>query len=231
MIRQLRFDLPVRPALGRGDFIVTEANAMAVAMIDDWAHWPGGKLVLTGPRGAGKTHLAHVWRDLSGASLVAARDLAQADIPALAAGPVCVEDAQQVAGEPESEAALFHLHNLVLSQRGALLVTADAPPRHWGLALPDLASRMSGTTLTALLPPDDMLLTVVLAKLFADRQIVPAPNVLPYLVRRMPRSFDMAGQLVEAIDDAALGTPKGGNLPLARRILAELAPGSDAPQD
>ena len=224
MPEQLRFNLPARPALGRGDFLVTDSNAVATALIDGWQDWPGAKLVLTGPKGAGKTHLAHVWSEASGARITAAEDLAQADIPALAAGHVCVEDVQHIAGDAAAEEALFHLHNLTLAQGNRLLLTADRPPSRWGLALPDLASRMNGTAIATLLPPDDLLLTVVLAKLFADRQIVPAPNVLPYLVRRMPRSFAMAGQLVDAIDDAALGTPKGASLGLARTILQRLAP-------
>ena len=228
MAQQLRFDLPVRTALGRTDFLVTEANANATALIDDWTGWPSSKLVLTGPAGSGKTHLAHVWRDSSGATIVAASDLPAADIPALAAGNVCVEDVTDISGQPDAEEALFHLHNLTLAQGHALLLTARTAPTRWQLGLPDLASRMNATTVVALQPPDDMLLTVVLAKLFADRQIVPAPNVLPYLVRRIPRSFDMAARLVNAIDDAALGTPKGVNRALARDILATLAPETDS---
>jgi len=53
--RQLAFDLPARTALGREDFFVSPANAQAVAMIDGWRDWPARKLVLCGPRGAGKT--------------------------------------------------------------------------------------------------------------------------------------------------------------------------------
>ncbi|MFZ5962768.1 chromosomal replication initiator DnaA [Thalassococcus sp. BH17M4-6] len=228
MAQQLRFNLPVRPALGRGDFLVTEANAVATALIDDWQGWPGSKLVLTGPRGSGKTHLAHVWQASADAALLPARDLASADIPALATGCVCVEDTETIAGDPKAEDALFHLHNLTLAQGHSLLVTARQAPSRWGLTLPDLASRLNGTTVARLQPPDDMLLTVVLAKLFADRQIVPAADVLPYLVRHMPRSFAMAGAVVEALDNEALGRPKGVTRKLASEILAGLA---SAPPD
>ena len=67
MAEQLSFDLPVRAALGREDFFVSPANAEAVAMVEGWQGWPSRKLVLTGPAGAGKTHLAHVWAGLAGA--------------------------------------------------------------------------------------------------------------------------------------------------------------------
>ncbi|MDU8913230.1 DnaA ATPase domain-containing protein [Aestuariicoccus sp. MJ-SS9] len=220
MSRQLALPLKVRPALGRGDFFVAPPNAVAVALIDGWRDWPGGKLLLCGPVGSGKTHLAHVWSAESFARIVPARRLAQADIPALAQGHVCVEDVQAIAGQPEAENALFHLHNLVLANGNALLLTADTPPAQWPLTLPDLKSRMMGTPLARLEPPDDELLSVVLAKLFADQQIVPAANVIPYLVRHMPRSFDMAGRMVAALDAAALAGSRRISRDLAREVLA-----------
>ncbi|MBC7155989.1 MAG: chromosomal replication initiator DnaA, partial [Rhodobacteraceae bacterium] len=141
MSAQLPLNLPPpRPALGRGDFLPAAPNALALAAIDRWAEWPQGKLVLVGPEGAGKTHLAHVWAAMRGAAVVPAASLAVADLPALAAaGAVVVEDADRIGGDAAAETALFHLHNLVLEAGGRLLLTARALPRDWGLALPDLA--------------------------------------------------------------------------------------------
>ncbi|MCP4205434.1 MAG: chromosomal replication initiator DnaA, partial [Shimia sp.] len=75
MAEQLNFDLPVRAALGRDDFFVSPANAMALGLVDLWPNWAGGKLVLSGPAGAGKTHLTQVWAALSNAQVVSAADL------------------------------------------------------------------------------------------------------------------------------------------------------------
>jgi chromosomal replication initiation ATPase DnaA len=217
--RQLAFDLPARPALGREDFFVSPANAGAVALIEGWRDWPARKLVLAGPRGAGKTHLAHVWAGLAGARIVAAETLAEADIAALAAAPVAVEDAEAIAGRADAEAALFHLHNLVLAEGHALLVTAGAPAGRWGLALPDLASRMEAALLARLAPPDDALLAAVLAKLFADRQLAPAPDCVPYLARRIERTFEAARATVAAIDARALATGRRVTRALAAEVL------------
>ena len=222
--RQLSFDLPVRPARGREDFFVSPANARAVALIEGWRGWPGRKLLLCGPDGAGKTHLAHVWAALSGARIVAAADLAAADIAALAAGPVAVEDAGRLAGHAEAEAALFHLHNLVLAEGHALLLTAGTPPRRWRFALPDLASRMEAVPLAELGPPDDALLAAVLAKLFADRQLAPAPDCVPYLARRIERTFAAAHDIVAAIDARALATGRAITRHLAAEVLDTPAP-------
>lgn len=218
MTRQLTFDLPGQPALGRGDFFVSPGNAAAVEAIQSWHDWPQGKLVLIGPEGAGKTHLAHVWVALSRARLVSAGGLAEADLPELAAQAVVLEDTDRVAGDPRGEKALFHLHNLVLERGHALLLTARVPPIRWGLALPDLASRMQGSAIATLAAPDDALFSAVLVKLFADRQLVIDLNVIAFLTKRIERSFAAAGQVVDALDKAALEQSR----PITRRFAAEV---------
>ncbi|WP_420568165.1 chromosomal replication initiator DnaA [Thalassovita sp.] len=219
MTTQLSFDLPVRPALGREAFFVSPANAMAVVMIENWTQWAGRKLALIGPAGAGKTHLAHVWAAASGAQIIRAQDLPGADIPALAQTPVAVEDVPVIAGDRAAEEALFHLHNMVLAEGHHLLVTADKPVLTWGLTLPDLLSRMQGTQSVTLEQPDDQLLTALVAKMFADRQLMPSPETIAYMVSHMDRSFDAAGDLVARIDRAALDQKRPVNRSLAIEVM------------
>lgn len=226
--RQLKLPLPVREALGREDYYVSRSNGLAVALLDDWANWPNGKMILVGPRGAGKTHLAHVWAKETGAVIAAAADLPQADIPALVRCPVCIEDADRIAGDRPAEEALFHLHNLALAEGRALLLTASSPPRQWGLDVPDLRSRMEATQTATLPDPDDDLLGAVIAKTLNDRGCLPAPEVIPYLVRHMPRSFAAALALVDALDAQAMGRPRGITRALARDVLARMTGQPDA---
>mgnify|MGYP000182789881 FL=1 len=219
MTEQMAFDLPVRSATGREDFFVSPSNAVAVAQIEAWRDWPQRKLVLVGPEGAGKTHLAHVWADASGARIVAAGDLAGAGIEALATlGAVAVEDADRIAGDRAAEEALFHLHNLILAEGGTLLLTARTAPRLWPLTLPDLRSRLEATASATLEAPDDALLAAVLVKLFADRQIAVPPRLISYLVGRMDRSFAAAQALVADLDRRALETGRK----ISERLAAEL---------
>lgn len=218
MTRQLAFDLPGREQFRREDFFISPANAIALAAVEGWRAWPGGKMLLVGPSGAGKTHLARMWAAESGAAVIAGADLAGADLPALSAhGAVAVEDAEGVAGQPAHEAAFFHLHNLV-TQAGHLMVTAAKPPRDWGLTLPDLASRLQAAPLTRLDPPDDALLSAVLIKLFSDRQITVPPALIPYLVLRMERSIAAARGLVATLDARSLAEGK----PISRQMAAEV---------
>ncbi len=225
MSRQLAFDLPARVVLGRENFFVSPANALALAALDGWRDWPGGRMLLLGPRGAGKTHLAHVWAAESGAVVVPAQGLGHRDLPALAdAGAVVVEDADALAANSADETALFHLHNLLAARPGALLVTATRPVRDWHLGLADLESRLQAMPVTRLDPPDDALLSAVLVKLFADRQITVAPALIPYLASRMDRSFDAARDLVARLDALALSEGRAVTRQLASGLL-------DRPED
>jgi len=223
MPEQLSFDLPVREALGRDDFFVSPANAEAVAMIEGWQDWPSRKLILIGPHGAGKTHLAHVWASLSGARILPGAQLSDVEIPDLASAHVAIEDVDIIAENRTLEDKLFHLHNLTLAEGNSLLLTASKPANLWPLSLPDLASRMQGTSYTTLCEPDDSLLSAVLMKLMSDRQLSPSPSVLTYLTRRIDRSFEAARDIVDQLDATALATGRPINRALAARVLDKRA--------
>ncbi|MDF1855527.1 MAG: DnaA/Hda family protein [Pseudooceanicola sp.] len=219
---QLSFDLPAIAALGREDFFASPANAVALGMIDLWPDWPDRRLLIVGPRGAGKTHLAHVWASRSAARIVAAETLDEHDIAELVSGHLVVENVDAIAGTAAAEQALFHLHNLLLAEGRSLLLTARRPPMFWPLTLPDLASRMQACHLAEIAAPDDLLLAFVLGKLFSDRQIVPDAAVIPYLLRRIDRSFAAANAAVDAIDALALSEGRDVSRAVAARVLDDL---------
>jgi chromosomal replication initiation ATPase DnaA len=213
---QLAFDLPARAGWRRADFFASPGNALALAAMDGWRDWPQGRMLLIGPAGAGKTHLAQIWAGETGAQVIAARDLIGADLPALAAhAGLVIENADQL--PQQAEAPLFHLHNM-LAGKAPLLITAATPPRDWGLGLPDLVSRMQAIAVTRLAAPDDGLLSAVLVKLFADRQINVPANLIPYLVTRMERSLHAAARLVAELDARALAEGR----PITRRFAAHV---------
>ena len=221
MAEQLTLDLPVRSARGRADFFVSTANALAVSRLEECASWPNGKLALTGPTGAGKTHLAHVWADREGGCVIDAHALAETDIGALDQ-PVAVDHIDSNPLSEATETALFHLHNHLAQQGLPLLLVGREAPSRWPLRLADLKSRAGGTDVTTIEQPDDMLLTAVLIKLFADRQVQVAANVVPWLVARGERSFAAIQRAVEALDTAALSEKRAITQPLARRVLDKL---------
>lgn len=220
MARQLTFELAHEPALGRDDFLVTPANQVAVATLDDPDAWPQRRMLLIGPDGSGKTHLAAIWAVENGAACATAASLsiAHADMLAREGGAVLIEDAHRVAQVPGAEQALFHLWNLCAARNCWLLLTARVPVRDWVLSLPDLESRMAALPLTRIEAPDEALLAAVLVKLFADRQVVVPAGLIGWLVPRMDRDLGLARRLVDALDAEALAVGK----PLTRQMAGEL---------
>ncbi|PZO64284.1 MAG: chromosomal replication initiator DnaA [Paracoccus denitrificans] len=223
-MRQLALDLSLAPALSRADFLPAESNQAALAVLDHPAEWPQGRMLLVGPEGAGKSHLAAFWAAEQGAVTMRAAALRVDGVDTLAAqdGAVVIEDAHRTGGAAGAEAALFHLWNLAAARNTLLLLTARTPPRDWGLTLPDLNSRMQAMPLVRLDPPDDALLAAVLVKLFNDRQLDPGPDVVDALLRRMDRDLGQARRLVARIDRNALAQGRAVTRTLALNSLVAL---------
>lgn len=224
---QLSFDLPSRPSLQRGDFFVSPSNAIALSLIEEWPAWPNNCHILSGPQGAGKTHLAHVWAAASGAQIKSAKDLPSQEIATLSQTPLVVENIPEISGDRAAEESLFHLINLIKIGPGRLLMTGRANFLFWGIKLPDLASRLAEARSAELHAPDDILFSALLVKLFADRQLFPSPDTIQYLVTRIERSFRSAQTTVAQIDRIALSKQQAVTRNLISKILASADHSSD----
>jgi chromosomal replication initiation ATPase DnaA len=212
-MKQGTFDLSVVPQYHAADFLVSDSNSAAFELIECWPDWPARAVVLHGPAGSGKTHLAHLWCGRSGARLVRGADLAEPEnLPAA----VAIDDADRA-----PERSLLHLYNLTLERGGSLLLTMPAPPARTTIGLADLGSRLRSLPVTGIAPPDDGLLTAVLAKHFADRQLRVASEVLAYLVARIERSFAAAAEIAARLDRLGLETRRAVTIKLAREVLGE----------
>jgi chromosomal replication initiation ATPase DnaA len=227
MMRQATFDLPLPEARGRADFLPAPSNAAALAAISATAGWVNRRLVLAGPPGSGKTHLAHVWAAEAGGTVAPAAELTVARVPQLAGAPLALDGADALTRDAAGETALFHLANQMAAAGLPLMLTAAAPPGAWGIALPDLASRLTASSVAVLTQPDDALLAAVMVKLFADRQVHVDGRVIDWLLPRMPRSLAAARAIVAALDHRALAARRAVDIDAARAVLAGLAEGGD----
>jgi chromosomal replication initiation ATPase DnaA len=214
--QQLALALDHAESLAREDFLSGPSNAAALALIDAWPDWPHRAMILAGPEGSGKSHLAAIWAHAAGARLIAARALDENTVPlALATGSLVVED---IAPGGFDERALFHLLNLAREERAFLLLTTRAPALGGRSRIRDLRSRLQALPIVALAPPDDALLRAVLVKLFSDRQVRVDESLIGYVAARIERSFAAARAIVARLDDAALRLQR----PLTRSLAAEI---------
>jgi DnaA regulatory inactivator Hda len=219
--RQYPLPLPYREAMEADDFLVAPSNQEAVAWIDRWPDWPSHCLVIYGPSGAGKTHLAHVWRTKSRGKIIAAAHLATADPGAIvmANRTIVIDDAETTAGNPAREEGLFHLYNILRENGGHLLLTASKAPAQWSIRLADLRSRLSAAPAILLAPPDDALIAALLIKQFRDRQIDIAGEVIDFLLPRMERTPGAIREMVAALDRASLALGRKITVALARQVM------------
>lgn len=220
--RQIPLTLPAEPRFGREDFLVSPSNERAWDMIEAWPQWPAPVIILSGPEGAGKSHLAAIWARRSGAAVIRARDIALDCLDALGHRPaVLIEDAG--AGQvPERE--LFHLINIMKASQGSMLMTARAAPGHWALTLPDLLSRLRVAPVVEIAAPDDALVRAVLVKLFLDRQLTVDTSVIEYVAMRIERSLGAARTIVDLIDREALSQGRSITRPTVAGIMRDFAP-------
>ncbi|MDB5491538.1 MAG: Chromosomal replication initiator protein DnaA [Micavibrio sp.] len=219
--QQIPLDLGHRIALGREDFLIAPCNQDAVGWIDRWPAWPAPALILQGPPASGKTHLGAVWKNTTDAAWVDAAVLSGADANDLCgSGHVVVDHFDPWIGDRDAETTLFHLYNTMKDRGTTLLLTMRTAPGQIGFSLPDLSSRLRAAPVASIQAPDDTLLAALLVKLFADRQLQIATDVLTYVLPRMDRSFAAARDVVDRADRLALAEKKAVTVPLMRQVLA-----------
>lgn len=199
--------------------VVSRANEAAYALLDEWPRWPHPWAIVTGPKGAGKSHLARVFAERAGGQVVPGLALAAHDPLTLAAAPVAVDDAGTA-----DERALFHLLNAARAAGSTVLLTATRRPLP---ALADLASRLRSAPEVALAPPDDVLLKRVLIDGFLARQLPADPSVVAFALSRMERTLTAATEFVEAMDRLGLKERRGPTRTLAARVLAPSLGGAE----
>jgi chromosomal replication initiation ATPase DnaA len=196
--QQLVLELPHRQALGAEDFLVSRSNAAAVELVDAWPNWSHPAALVAGPKGAGKSHLAHVWQLKSGARSIAAADLADDAVQDLESRrALVVEDIDRGVA---NEQTLFHLLNLAREKKYSILLTSRKAPGEISIALPDLRSRLRALPLSR----------------------IEAPDVVAYLALHMERSMEAASQVVEAADRLSLAVKRKVTRAIAADALASL---------
>lgn len=214
--RQLALVLPHAESLTRDNFMEGSANAQALSLIDGWPDWPNRVMMLSGPEGSGKSHLAAIWAAEAGARSISAHALATADVPGeLATGALVVDDLDPATAD---ERALFHLLNLARQDEAFVLLTGRTLPSALDIQLPDLRSRLRAVTAVTLTLPDDQLFRALIVKFCADRQMSVDDGIVSYLATRIERSFAAAREAVELLDQEALRQRR----PVTRALAAEI---------
>jgi chromosomal replication initiation ATPase DnaA len=213
---QLTLVLPFSEALTREDFIVSGANAKALAFVESWPDWISPVAAVYAPPGCGKTHLTSIWQAKSGAEQFVAATLGLSAVREQR--PRIIEDIDTAVPTRERDIALFAAMQ-VAGKHAPLLLTGITPPSEWPCILPDLASRFSTIVAVPMGNPDETMLAGLARKLFTDRQLMVPDEVIEQMLVVLERTPAAVRAFVAEADSAALAEARPVNISMVRRLL------------
>lgn len=173
-------------------------------------NWLGHAVYLYGDSGSGKSHLAYIWQAQNNATAISINDINPENV----SGNCTIEDIENC----RNERLLLHLFNHCRDIGVKLLITSRLPPSSLPFTLPDLTSRLRACQQATIKQPDDIIISAVLRKQFADRQLIVDEDVISYIVTRLERSLKNTSNLVEKLDKAALEQHRKITIPLIREL-------------
>ena len=189
---------------------------------------------LSGPGGAGKTHLLQAICAAAGAraraGYVPLKQVAHLGAEVLDGlgqlACLCLDDLESVAGNLVWERRLFGLVHESEEAGGALVVAANAPPAllHW--ALPDLGSRCAAGAVFALRALEEAEQQAALALRARLRGLELPEETWQWLRRRYPRDMRRLYELLDTLDEAALAAQRRLTVPFIRGVLKRREPAS-----
>jgi DnaA-homolog protein len=189
-----------------------------------------GAAWLSGPHGAGKSHLLQAVSAQASTTMQTAyvpfRELGRLGVGVLEGlrqvECLCLDDVDEVVGQLEWERALFGVLQGVEESSNRLVATAQAPPALLPWALPDLGSRFSASAVFQLRTLDEGEQQAALQLRARLRGFELPEETSRWLQRRYPRDMRKLYELLDTLDEAALVAQRRLTVPFIREVLGLL---------
>jgi chromosomal replication initiation ATPase DnaA len=198
-------------------WVVGPENQQATQVVQQWPQWSCPFVCVYGPKGSGKSHLAHMWAHGANALILDPATCDQSMPRAYVAKAYMLDNASTL----QSQEWLFHFYNKVMEEGSFCLFTALVPPSQWPFTLPDLMSRLKTVPVAQLCPMDDDLLKRILQKQFYDQGFFVPDNVFRYMLNNMERSLEGLQVFTSFLIKQANHEGKKITLSFVKRVLGE----------
>ncbi|KFG90603.1 Chromosomal replication initiator protein DnaA [Sphingobium herbicidovorans NBRC 16415] len=190
----LPFEWPGQGA--EGDFLVSDANSIAVRHLEGWRDWPLATSVLSGPALSGRSMLGRRFAAMSGGRVI--------------------DDA-----EGQDDRLLFNAWNDAQTSRRPLLLIGRNAPTRWDVALPDLRSRLAAAPHVVIAEPDEPLARALIERSLGAMGAHYAADLPDWLLRRIERSYGVIAQVTRLLNEAALSSARKISVAMAKETLQD----------
>src|SRR6266404_4854015 len=136
---------------------------------------------------------------------------------------LCLDDIDQVAGQPDWERGIFGLLRELEDAGGRLIASAQAPPLLANWALADLGSRCAAGAVFQLRVLDENEQQAALQLRARLRGFELPAETSRWLQRRLPRDMRSLYELLDTLDEAALAAQRRLTIPFIREVLRSAA--------
>ena len=198
------------------DFYISESNAHAFNLINDWPKWVKKIVNLYGEKYSGKTHLSKIFETKTSNLSISASNFDDTTLVKFKTKQaIIVEDYDN--NIPEK--LLYSLINTIEQENKYLLITSLKPINKFKFDLVDLTSRINNSLFIELGKPNDDLIYALILKNLSDRQISIDKKLIEYIIKRIKRSYKDIFLFIYNIDQLSLKKGRPINLTIIKKIL------------
>lgn len=222
MSNQLVLNILKESSYHPGRFIQSPSNEEAFTILENWPRWPFPIVSIYGPKGSGKTYLAHLWAQKAQASFINIQDLEKiltSEYQISSASCFVLEDFK---GHEMCLKNLFHFYNWILEKKGFLLITSREPLAHISYVLKDLESRLKSIPSFELKHPDESLLLRLMQRYFEENHLHVEEKLLQFSLMRLKRDSESVLFFCEALNKEALAQHQKISLSMIKQLLESL---------
>ena len=208
LTKQLALPLSFRNVKNHSNFILNKVNEVALSLIDEFNDIKKFKkkfnfpvLILYGPPGSGKTHLAYIYKEITDAKFI--KKLSNINLDEAKLGKSFIfDDFDKI--ESLNENLFIHFFNEIFVNLGSLLIITSKPPNEINFSLSDLESRINSCISTKIDLPDDDFLFSILVKELSDKKIFLNDKFCLYIIKRIKRNYKAISLFAKTLDIMSL---------------------------